>query len=98
MPDQYEYEWVDIAQEITRLPVDSSNLMEVGYRRDPGSHMGTLEIKFHGKPNNPGRVYQYYDVPWQRVKAFLEAPSLGEYHARNIKFVYYYAEVTGWVP
>jgi hypothetical protein len=92
MPDPgYDYKWVDVGTGIERHPVQSSNISEVGYRRDPGKQTGILEIKFV----KGDRVYQYYDVPWQRVRSFLAAPSLGEYFHRHIRNEYYYAEVTG---
>ena len=53
-----------------REPVDSSNLLSVGY--DDASE--TLEVEFKG-----GNVYQYYGVPQLEHVALRSAQSVGSY-------------------
>jgi len=67
-----------------RQRVSSSNLHSVGY--DPETM--TLEIKFHS-----GGIYQYFNVPIQKVQGLLGAASKGGYFASNIKGVYRYRKV-----
>lgn len=63
------------------IPVESSNLAEVGY----DSSSSTLYVAFHS-----GGVYAYFNVPERVFHELLDAPSKGQYHARNIKNVYRY--------
>ena len=63
------------------IPVESSNLAGVGY--DPSTT--TLYVAFHS-----GGFYAYYNVPERVFRELLDAPSKGQYHARNIKNVYRY--------
>ena len=65
-----------------RTPVESSNLVGVGY--DPATT--TLEIEFTN-----GAVYQYFDVPQAVYEALMATDSKGRYLASNIKGVYRYA-------
>ena len=59
-----------------RIPVNSSNLVSVGYE----STSLTLKIEFHG-----GSVYQYFDVPEYEVQELMQAESHGKYFNANIR-------------
>jgi len=59
-----------------RIPVQSSNLVSVGY--DPTS--STLEIEFHS-----GRVYQYFAVPLHIYEGLMSSASKGTYFDQYIK-------------
>jgi hypothetical protein len=61
---------------ITRQPVSSSNIAEVGFD-EPTQ---TLEVLFVG-----GRLYSYAHVPRAVFDALMEAPSIGSYFATAIK-------------
>lgn len=61
------------------LVTDSSNIAAVGY--DPTR--STLLVEFKG-----GRAYEYANVSPDFFAAFVSAPSIGEYHARNIRAVF----------
>lgn len=67
-----------------RVPVDSSNVAEIGY--DLGS--STLEVMF-----NDGSLYQYFDVPESVYDDFVRAESHGGYLHANIRGEYRYARV-----
>lgn len=64
--------------------VDSSNIERIGY----GSNSNTLRIEF--KSN---RTYDYFNVPESVFNELRHAPSVGSYHATNIKNSYSYAEI-----
>ena len=59
-----------------RVAVRSSNLRSVGF--DDGQ--GELEVEFHG-----GRIYRYYGVPGSIYLGLIQATSLGNFFATNIK-------------
>jgi len=65
-----------------RQPVESSNLVSVGYEND------VLEIAF--KAN---KVYDYFGVPHSVYAALIRAESVGEYFDENIKGHYLYQRV-----
>ena len=67
-----------------RRPVTSSNIAEIGY--DEASQ--TLEVLFLNE-----RVYQYFDVPSQVAREFMDAGSHGQYLNQNIKGTFRYARV-----
>lgn len=69
---------------MTRTPVNSSNISEVGY--DPGS--STLEVVFTN-----GRVYQYFDVPERLYDDLIQSSSAGQYFNREIRGFYRFARV-----
>lgn len=69
---------------MTRDPVSSSNLAEVGY--DPRTH--TLEVLFRS-----GRTYQYFDVPERVFLTLKSAASPGACLNREVKGSYRYARV-----
>lgn len=58
-----------------REPVNSSNLVSVGY--DPSSE--TLEVEFKGG------VYEYYNVPQFMYDRLMEAGSIGTFFNAEIK-------------
>lgn len=62
-----------------RTPVQSSNLLEIGY--DPASE--TLEVMF----KNEG-VYQYYNLPQHMYDQLMQAPSHGIFFNNEIKGKY----------
>jgi len=55
---------------------DSSNIEAVGYHAESS----TLRVWFKG-----GRMYDYDGVSPDQFAAMVSAPSVGSYHARNIK-------------
>ena len=59
-----------------RNPVQSSNLLEIGY--DPTSE--TLEVLFKS-----GHVYQYYNLPQHIYDQLMQAPSHGIFFNSEIK-------------
>ena len=69
---------------MTREPVSSSNLAEVGY----DCPTETLEVCFKS-----GRTYQYFDVPENIYDSLKTAESPGGYLNREIKGKYRYARV-----
>ena len=69
---------------MTRVPVNSSNLADVGY----DSSTQTLEVGFKN-----GRIYQYFDVPEQIHAGLIGAESPGGYLSREVKGKYRYARV-----
>lgn len=60
-------------------PVDSSNIAAVGYDED--THM--LQVQF-----NNGRTYRYAGVPNGEYQNLLNATSVGNYFATNIKNIF----------
>ena len=58
---------------MTRQPIESSNLAEVGY--DEGSQV--MEVKFKS-----GVVYQYCGVPKDQYMGLMAAQSLGAYFSK----------------
>lgn len=66
---------------ITRKPVVSSNISEIGYDEETM----TLEVKF-----NKGAVYRYEEVPSHVNDRLMTAGSVGTYFAANIKSRYHY--------
>jgi hypothetical protein len=67
-----------------REPVDSSNLVSVGY--DPNTHI--LEVEFKA-----GTVYEYKDVPLDIYTELMSAASKGSYHYRNIRMSFPYRKM-----
>ncbi|HEX8784253.1 MAG TPA: KTSC domain-containing protein [Steroidobacteraceae bacterium] len=73
---------VDIA--VNRAPVDSSNLVAVGWEPDENDdQQGTLEVEFR-----LGVVYQYGGVPQYVYQGLLFAPSPGRFFRANVHEVY----------
>ena len=59
-----------------RTPVQSSNLLEIGY--DPDTE--TLEVMFKN-----GGVYQYYNLPQHMYDQLMQAQSHGVFFNNEIK-------------
>lgn len=64
--------------------VDSSNIERIGY----DFNTSTLRVEF--KSN---RTYDYSNVPENVFNELRNASSVGSYHARNIKNLYYFNEI-----
>lgn len=62
---------------IKTLPVESSNIAEVGHNKETN----TLQVKFTGK----GSIYQYNPVTEEAYKAMVGAESIGKWFNENIK-------------
>lgn len=69
---------------MNRVPVQSSNLKEVGY----DAKTMTLEIEF-----NDGGVYQYFDVPENVHTELMSAASLGIFFGTQIRGVFRFGKV-----
>ena len=69
---------------MTREPVSSSNLAEIGY----DSQTLTLEVCFKS-----GRIYQYFGVPEHIYNGLRAAGSPGGYLNREVKGNFRYARV-----
>lgn len=69
---------------MNRIPVDSSNIADVGYDETTM----TLEVGFHN-----GTAYQYFDVPQSVYQEFMSADSKGTFLNTNIKGNYRYAKL-----
>ena len=67
-----------------RTPVQSSNLLSVGYDSDTQ----TLEIEFRD-----GGIYQYYGVPEMVYRQLLTATSHGKFFHAHIRDVYHYRKL-----
>lgn len=64
--------------------VDSSHIERIGY----DFNSSTLRIEF--KSN---RTYDYSNVPENVFNELRDAPSVGSYHARNVKNLYSYTAI-----
>ena len=73
-----------MSETVDRIPVQSSNVAEVGY--DPGSMI--LEVLFHS-----GSVYQYFDVPEGLFREILQADSVGRFFNQQIRDSYRYVKL-----
>ena len=67
-----------------RIPVQSSNVAEVGYEKDSM----VLEVLFHS-----GSAYQYFDVPEALFSEMLQAESIGRFLNEHIKDSYRYVKL-----
>lgn len=65
-------------------PVESSNILEVGYAEDAG----VLYVTF-----NSGQTYTYDMVPLSVYAELLAAESLGSYFHKNIRTAYEFTKV-----
>lgn len=65
---------------IDMVPVDSSQLCEIGYC----STTNTLAIRFRSK-GQPGKLYQYPKVPPDLFHEFKGSESLGTFFGQRIK-------------
>lgn len=67
-----------------RIPVQSSNLAEVGYDQDEG----ILEVLF-----NNGSIYHYFNVPASVFQQLLHAESKGTFHYHHIRGHFRYTKL-----
>lgn len=68
------------------IPVQSKQIVEAGYEPDTK----VLRVRFlHGNS-----VYEYQNVPQDVYDALMAAPSIGSYHAANIKNAFPYSRVS----
>jgi len=67
-----------------RIKVESSNIVSVGY--DVAEQI--LEVEFY-----KGTIYQYYNVPWDKVLKMMFGESVGKYFMKNINKVYQFKKV-----
>lgn len=72
---------------MVRIPVDSSNLLEVGWQD------GTLEVAFKDKSGNLTSVYDYQDVSQSVFNDLLSADSKGKFFAQFVKTQYPFTKV-----
>ena len=70
---------------VEMIPVESSNLEEVGY----DSGMSKLYVTFKS-----GSTYSYDDVEKQTFETLLEAPSKGSYFYWSIRMSYNYTKIS----
>lgn len=70
-----------------RQPVESSDIISIGW--DPGGqgHLGDLEVEFSNG------VYVYHDVPLSVYEGLMSAPSKGKFLAQSIKNEYVWDRV-----
>lgn len=66
-----------------RQPVESSNLVSVGY----DEITSTLEIEFRSG------IYQYFNVPYHIYEELMSSSSAGTYHHQNIKNAFEYNRI-----
>ena len=69
-----------------RIKVESSNIVSVGY--DVADQI--LEVEFY-----KGTIYQYFNVPWDKVLKMIFGESIGSYFMKNIAKVYKFEKVAG---
>lgn len=62
-----------------RIKVESSNIVSVGY--DVAEQI--LEVEFY-----KGTIYQYFNVPWDKVLKMMFGESIGKYFMKNIVKIY----------
>lgn len=62
-------------------PVTSSNIKAIGYV----DSSATMYVDFYRKGTDESSRYSYDDVPQSVFLEFLNAPSKGQYFAKNIK-------------
>lgn len=73
---------LELQQGITMIPVESSQIAEIGH--DPES--GTLAIRFASKRDGtPGSLYHYRNFGETDWQAFRDAESIGAYFGKMIK-------------
>ena len=68
LPEELRPPTPEANDEIAMIEVESSNIAAIGWRA------GVCQVDFHS-----GSRYQYFEVPGQVCRDFLEAPSKGRY-------------------
>lgn len=66
-------------KKMERQSVNSSNIKAIGYDKETS----TLEVEFHN-----GGIYEYFDVSENEADSLINASSVGQYFASNIKNKY----------
>ena len=82
---------------MNRHPVQSSNILSVGYDSDTM----TLEVEFRGNKKSSPRIYQYFGIPFFIYNDLLNGgfTSTGRYFREAVvKGGYKYREVRGDEP
>lgn len=83
----------DLSQNMIR--VRSSNVYSIAADiRDANSNTCTLLVRFKDN-NQPGDLYQYFDVPVKLYKKWLNSPSKGHFFWAYIRNYYPYRKLTG---
>lgn len=70
--------------DITMVPVQSSNIKEIGYDMESQ----TAAARFAGKEGADGPLYRYKDMPMEVYAAWSGAESVGKYFHANIRGKY----------
>ena len=73
---------------VTMLPVESSNIREIGYSPGPEGKAGNLYVRFA-----TGNTYAYEDVSGDVWQELLDAPSKGQYFAAHVRNTYRFHKV-----
>jgi hypothetical protein len=82
MSNVYDFKTGKLLRETPPIPVDSSVIKSVDYKRR------TMLIEF-----NSGNKYKYKGIPRNLFDAFKNAPSIGQYFNRYIKDKYQFERV-----
>lgn len=69
---------------MNRQRVSSSSIRSIGY--DPDNKILEVELRHGG-------IYQYFQVPAEVHRSFVEAPSIGGYYTKLIKPAYQFRKV-----
>jgi hypothetical protein len=69
---------------LIRERVSSSGIRSIGY--DPDNRILEVELRHGG-------IYQYFQVPAEVHRSFVDAPSIGGYYTRFIKPTYEFRKV-----
>lgn len=77
-----------LTEEISRTFVDSSNIKSIWYEDGKVKGMGILYVEFLSDA-----VYEYHRFPEWVAELFLQAPSKGRFHWRNVRSRYAYRRI-----
>lgn len=78
-----------LTEEIGRTYVDSSNIKSIWFKNSKSvPSTGILYVEFLSDA-----VYEYHRVPEWVAEFFIQAPSFGSYHHRNVKGRYPYRRI-----
>lgn len=76
-------------EDVVYIPVESSNVQEIGYDDDTE----TFFVKFSPKGNYPGTVYAYYGVEPEIYEQFMMSPSKGKFVWTHLRDRYEYERI-----
>ena len=82
--DKESFSVLGAAISLHREPVESSNIVSIGYAPD----IGFLDVEF-----TTGAVYRYFNVPRELQAALREADSHGKFLSNNIKREFAYVKL-----